>query len=65
MTDSPLVLAHRAIADALNALAAAMDSSATDDELLSVVTLCEGLARKTDHLSTVTIAALDPGGRQS
>jgi len=62
MTESSLALAHRALSDAVDALAAASDSSATADEVLSAVAMCEGVARRLDHVSVTRIADLTRRG---
>jgi hypothetical protein len=58
MKDGPLALAHRALADAVELLAAASDTTAPPDEVLSALTVCEGLTRRLDHLSVTRIADL-------
>jgi len=62
MNGSPLALAHRALVDAIDALAAASDSAAHPEEVLSVLTIAEGLTRRLDHLSVTRIADLDRRG---
>jgi hypothetical protein len=46
--DGPRALAHRALADAMGLLAAASDTTATPDDILSALTICEGLARRVE-----------------
>lgn len=57
-----LVPAHRLLVEALDALAAAVEPATGDDELLSVLTLCEGVARRIDRLTVSTIATLQRRG---
>ena len=45
MSDSPLCTAHRHLGAAVEELAGAVNG-ATDNELLSALTLCEGLLRR-------------------
>jgi hypothetical protein len=58
MSSGPVV-AHRLLTEAVAALAAAAGPTASDDELLSVLTLCEGVARQLDRTVVATVAALD------
>jgi 5-methylcytosine-specific restriction protein A len=61
--DSPVAEAHRLLAEAVDALAAATESgAATDAELLSALTVCEGLTRRLDRLTLTTIATLQRRG---
>ena len=62
MSDSPLAIAHRLLSQAVDALSAATGPGASDDELLSVLPLCEGLARRLDRLAVGTIATLERRG---
>ncbi len=55
--ESPLVIAHRHLTQAVDELCAAGESGASDNELLSVLTLCEGTSRRLDRL------AVGHGGR--
>ncbi|WP_433559930.1 DUF222 domain-containing protein [Pseudonocardia xinjiangensis] len=61
MSDSPLTTAHRLLVEAIDALSAATDA-ATDDDLLSVLTLCEGTSRRLDRLTVSTVATLERRG---
>ncbi|GAA1306226.1 HNH endonuclease signature motif containing protein [Pseudonocardia xinjiangensis] len=61
VSDSPLTTAHRLLVEAIDALSAATDA-ATDDELLSVLTLCEGTSRRLDRLTVATVATLERRG---
>ncbi|WP_433281388.1 DUF222 domain-containing protein [Pseudonocardia xinjiangensis] len=61
MSDSPLTTAHRLLVEAIDALSAATDS-ATDDDLLSVLTLCEGTSRRLDRVVVATVATLERRG---
>jgi hypothetical protein len=54
--------AHRLLSEAVDALAAAAGPAATDDELLSVLTSCEGIARRLDRLVVGTVAAVQQRG---
>lgn len=59
MPASPVAVARRLLVEAVDALAAAVESGATSDaELLSVLTVCEGSTRKLDKLG------VDAGGAQ-
>ncbi|GEL18373.1 HNH endonuclease signature motif containing protein [Pseudonocardia asaccharolytica] len=62
MSESPLPAAHRLAVEALDALCAAGGPGAGDDELVSVLTLCEGLARRLDRLVVSAVAALSRRG---
>ncbi|MDN5856181.1 MAG: hypothetical protein L0K86_25735, partial [Actinomycetia bacterium] len=61
MTDSPLAAAHQHLVSAVEELSA-VGVGATNGELLSVLTLCEGVARRLDQLTVTTIAALERRG---
>ena len=61
MTVDALRHAHENLAAALDDLAATA-RNATDTELLSVLTMCEGLTRRIDLLATTAVAALDAQG---
>ena len=61
MTDSPLTHAHRLLAEAVDALAAA-GSGAGDDELISALTLGEGVARRLDRVTVGVLADLERRG---
>ena len=61
MPDSPLATAHRHLGTALDELTAATDH-ATDTDLLSVLTLCEGLTRRLDQLTVTAVATLQRRG---
>jgi hypothetical protein len=63
MTDSPVAAAHRLLVEAIDALSAAAESgAATDAELLSALTLCEGVTRRLDRLTLATISTLERRG---
>jgi Domain of unknown function (DUF222)/HNH endonuclease len=63
VTDSPVATAHRLLIEAADALAAAAESgAATDGELLSALTICEGVTRRLDRLTLTTIATLQRRG---
>jgi uncharacterized protein DUF222 len=62
MSDSPVATAHRLLTEALDALAAAAGSGATDAELLSTLTVCEGLTRRLDRLTVATVSVLQRRG---
>jgi hypothetical protein len=60
-TDSPLAAAHRLLAEAVEALSAAVENG-TDGEVLSVPTLCEGVARQLDRVAVDAVAVLSRRG---
>ena len=61
--DSPVADAHRLLAEAVEQLSAAAESgAATDAELLSALTICEGITRRLDRLTLTTIATLQRRG---
>src|SRR4051794_13988970 len=62
VSDSPLTTAHRLLVEAIDALSAAAETGATDDELLSVLTLCEGTSRRLDRVVVATVSALERRG---
>ncbi|WP_219414300.1 HNH endonuclease signature motif containing protein [Pseudonocardia nigra] len=63
MSDGPVATAYRHLQAAVDELRAAAESSTTtDDELLSVLTLAEGLSRRLDHLTVATVATLQRRG---
>jgi hypothetical protein len=60
---SPVAEAHRHLQAAFDALRAAAESpQATDDELLSILTVAEGHARQLDQLTVSTVATLQRRG---
>ena len=63
MPAHPVATAHRLLAEAVDALTAAVDGGgATDTELLSVLTLNEGMARRLDRLTVAAVAVLERRG---
>jgi hypothetical protein len=62
VTESALASAYHLLDEAMVALCAAADSRADDDELLSVLTMCEGVERRIDRLAVSTIATLSRRG---
>jgi Domain of unknown function (DUF222)/HNH endonuclease len=62
VSDSPLVTAHRLLTEAIDELCAAAEAGATDDELLSVLTLCEGTSRRLDRLTVASLSTLERRG---
>jgi hypothetical protein len=61
--DSPVAEAHRLLAEAVDALSAAAESGAAGDaELLSALTLCEGVTRRLDRLTLATVSTLQRRG---
>jgi hypothetical protein len=63
VSGSTLALAHRRLAVAVDELCAAAEhGAATDTELLSVLTICEGLGRRLDRLTVGSIAVLQRRG---
>ena len=61
MPAGPLHIAHDLLTEAVDAVAAA-GQNASDDELLSVLMLCEGVTRRLDRVAVDTIAALTRRG---
>ncbi|MGH3567694.1 MAG: DUF222 domain-containing protein [Pseudonocardia sp.] len=61
MPTDRLISAHRLLTEALDELCAAAHSGA-DEELLSVLTLCEGVHRRLDQVTVGTIATLQRRG---
>ncbi|MHA6783659.1 DUF222 domain-containing protein [Pseudonocardia saturnea] len=61
MAPGSLSTASQHLADAVDALAA-ITSTASDTELLSVLLVCEGLTRRVDAISTAAIGALSEQG---
>jgi hypothetical protein len=60
---SPVAEAHRLLQAAFDKLRAAAESPlATDDELLSVLTVAEGVSRQLDHLTVSTVSVLQRRG---
>jgi Domain of unknown function (DUF222)/HNH endonuclease len=62
VSESGVADAYRLLAEGLAALAEATDSTATDDELLSALTVCEGVSRGLDRLVVGVVADLDRRG---
>jgi hypothetical protein len=62
VSDSPVAAAHRLLTEAADALATAAGAGATDAELLSVLTVCEGLSRRLDRLTVYTVSVLQRRG---
>lgn len=62
MAESPLTGAHRLLEKAMSAWGACAGPGASDDELLSVLTMCAGVARCTDRLAVTTVATLSRRG---
>jgi 5-methylcytosine-specific restriction protein A len=60
--DSPLASAHRLLVQAVAELRTVAGPGASDDELISVLTLCEGTARGLDGLAVDTVSALQRRG---
>jgi hypothetical protein len=54
--------AHRLLTEALDALRAATDPAAGDDDLMSVLTLAEGAARQLDQLTVTAVGVLQRRG---
>ncbi|MDN5750896.1 MAG: 13E12 repeat family protein, partial [Pseudonocardia sp.] len=61
MPTGPLVTAHRHLGAALEELRAAA-AHACPDELLSVLTMCEGAARRLDQITVDAVATLERSG---
>ncbi|MBP2364657.1 HNH endonuclease signature motif containing protein [Pseudonocardia parietis] len=62
MSSDRLTAAHRLLTEAVAALDDATGPAAEGDELLSVLTLCEGMTRRLDRITVSTIATLDRRG---
>ncbi|MBC3190239.1 DUF222 domain-containing protein [Pseudonocardia sp. C8] len=62
MPSDRLAAAHRLLTEAIAALDEAAGPAASDDELLSVLTLCEGAVRRLDRVTVATIGALERRG---
>ena len=62
MTETPLALAQRLLVQALDAVRAAVGPGASDDELVSVLSLCEGVARQVDQVTVGVVADLERRG---
>jgi Domain of unknown function (DUF222)/HNH endonuclease len=63
VTDNPVAAAHRLLVEAVDALATAAESGhASDAELLSALTVCEGITRRLDRLTLATVATLQRRG---
>ncbi len=62
MPASPVATAHRLLTEAIDTLSAAADAGPTDAELLSMLTVCEGLTRQLDRLTLETISTLQRRG---
>ena len=62
MTETPLARAYRLHQETLAALAEATGPTATDDDLLAVLTLCEGATRTLDRQFVGAVADLDRRG---
>jgi Domain of unknown function (DUF222) len=58
VTETPLVSAQRLLAEAVDALGAAAGNGAGDEELLSVLAVCEATGRRLDKVVVDTVAAL-------
>lgn len=61
MTSTPLAHAHHLLEEAVDALRTAAGAGAADDELLSALTMCEGVRRRIDQ---ITVAAVGVLGRR-
>ena len=61
MTESPLAAAQRLFAQAVDALRGVAEAGAAD-ERVSVLRLCEGMARQLDQVTVATVAGLDREG---
>ena len=61
MSTGPVVAAHRLLAEAVDVLAA-IGPGASDDDLLSVLTACEGVARRLDQVAVAAMAELERRG---
>ena len=61
MGETPLVAAHRLVDEALGGLAAAA-GTASDEELVSLLVICEGASRRLEQMSVAVIGALTRRG---
>lgn len=61
MSAGSLDTAHRLLAQAVDALRAVAESG-TDDELVSLLTVCEGAVRRLDRITVDAVAALERRG---
>ena len=61
MTESPLAAAQRLFAQAVDALRGVAEAGAAG-ERVSVLTLCEAMARQLDQVTVATVAGLDREG---
>ena len=61
MSESGLVSAQRLVEEALGKLAAATET-VSDDELVSLLAVCEGASRRLERLSVTAIGALTRRG---
>ena len=61
MPTGSLTTAHRLLAQAVDELSAVAESGA-DDELVSLLTVCEGAARRLDRVTVDAVAALERRG---
>ena len=62
MSPTGLAAAHRLLKQAVEALRAAAGPVAGDDELIFLLTLCEGAARQLDQVTVDAVAALERRG---
>ena len=62
MTETALALAHRLVVQAVDAVRAAAAPGAATDELMSVLSLCEGVVRQMDRVTVDTVAGLERRG---
>jgi hypothetical protein len=61
MTDTALALAHRLVQQAVDAVSAVVGSR-SDDELVAVLSLCEGATRRLDRAAVDAVATLERRG---
>jgi hypothetical protein len=61
MTETALVMAHRLVVEAMDAVRVAA-GSATDDELISLLAVCEGTVRQLDRITVDAVAGLERRG---
>jgi hypothetical protein len=62
VTDTALLSAHRLMTQAMDAVRAAAGPAASDDELMSVLGLCEGVVRQLDRVTVDAVAGLERRG---
>ena len=62
MSTNSIVAAHQRLAEALDELRATRGAGASDTELFSVLTVCEGVVRRLDAITVGAVATLTRRG---